>query len=98
MIVFHDISSRKMLAREQLRAEVAEETNRQLQTEISEREKAEHNRIRIKKYTNSIINSSLDMIERKLSARILRAYSRMKLKWAKYWKTLRSTEVSPVKL
>lgn len=62
MIVFHDISSRKMLAREQLRAEVAEETNRQLQTEISEREKAEQNLIRIQKYTNSIINSSLDMI------------------------------------
>lgn len=62
MIVLHDISSRKMLAREQLRAQVAEEMNRQLQTEISEREKAEQNLIRIQKYTNSIINSSLDMI------------------------------------
>ena len=62
MIVLHDISSRKMLAREQLRAEVAEEMNRQLQTEIFERKKAEQNLIRIQKYTNSIINSSLDMI------------------------------------
>ena len=62
MLVLHDISSRKMLAREQLRAQVAEEMNRQLQTEITEREKAEQNLIQIQKYTNSIINSSLDMI------------------------------------
>ncbi|MFT5861151.1 MAG: PAS domain S-box-containing protein [Flavobacteriaceae bacterium] len=62
MIVLHDISPQKMLAREQLRAQVAEEMNMQLQTEISEREKAEQNLIRIQKYTNSIIQSSLDMI------------------------------------
>ena len=62
LIVLHDISSRKMLAREQLRAQVAEELNEQLQNEISERTKAEQELIRVQKYANSIINSSLDMI------------------------------------
>jgi len=62
LLVMHDISSKKLLAREQLRAQVAEETNVQLQKEVADRKTAEQRLIQIQKYTNSIINSSLDMI------------------------------------
>lgn len=61
-LVVHDISTRKQLAREQLRAQIAEETNIQLQREIVERKKAEGKLIKAQKYAKSIIESSLDMI------------------------------------
>lgn len=61
-LVIHDISTRKQLAREQLRAQIAEETNIQLQREIVERKKVESKLTKAQKYTKSIIESSLDMI------------------------------------
>lgn len=61
-VLFHDISSRKQLAREQLRAQIAEETNLQLQREILERNKAEKELRHAQKYAKSIIESSIDMI------------------------------------
>jgi PAS domain S-box-containing protein len=61
-ITIHDISSRKLLAREQLRAQIAEETNLQLQREIIERRKLMKELVLTEKYTKSIIDSSLDMI------------------------------------
>lgn len=61
-LVVHDISTRKQLAREQLRAQIAEETNVQLQREIVERKKAESKLTKAQKYATSIIESSLDMI------------------------------------
>ncbi len=61
-LMIQDISTRKQLAREQLRAQIAEETNLQLQREIIERTKAEKELIQVQKYIRSIIDSSLDMI------------------------------------
>lgn len=61
-LTLHDISSRKLLAREQLRAQIAEETNLQLQREIIERRKLMKELLRTEKFTKSIIDSSLDMI------------------------------------
>jgi len=61
-LTIHDISSRKLLAREQLRAQIAEETNLQLQREIIERRKLMKELLLTEKYTKSIIDSSLDMI------------------------------------
>ena len=61
-LMMHDISTRKQLAREQLRAQIAEETNLQLQREIIERNKAEKDLRQAQKYARSIIDSSLDMI------------------------------------
>lgn len=61
-LMIHDISTRKQLAREQLRAQIAEETNLQLQREIIERNKAEKELRQAQKYARSIIDSSLDMI------------------------------------
>ena len=61
-LMIHDISTRKQLAREQLRAQIAEETNLQLQREILERGKAEKELHQAKQYARSIIDSSLDMI------------------------------------
>ena len=61
-LLIHDVSTRKQLAREQLRAQIAEETNLQLQREIIERTKAEKELRHAKQYARSIIDSSLDMI------------------------------------
>lgn len=61
-LLIHDISSRKQLAREQLRAQIAEETNLQLQREIIERTKVEKELRQAQKYARSLIDSSLDMI------------------------------------
>ena len=61
-LLLHDISTRKQLAREQLRAQIAEETNLQLQREIIERTKAEKELSQAQQYARSIIDSSLDMI------------------------------------
>ncbi len=61
-LLLHDISTRKQLAREQLRAQIAEETNLQLQREIIERTKAQKELGQAQQYARSIIDSSLDMI------------------------------------
>ena len=61
-LLIHDVSTRKQLAREQLRAQIAEETNLQLQREIIDRTKAEKELKHSKQYARSIIDSSLDMI------------------------------------
>lgn len=61
-IIIHDISSRKLLAREQLRAQIAEETNMQLQREIIERRKLMKELVTTERFTKSIIDSSMDMI------------------------------------
>jgi PAS domain S-box-containing protein len=61
-LLIHDVSTRKQLAREQLRAQIAEEINLQLQREIIERTKAEKELRHSKQYARSIIDSSLDMI------------------------------------
>lgn len=61
-IVVNDISTRKALAREQMRAQIAEETNLQLQREIVERKKTQTKLATTQKFNKSIIESSLDMI------------------------------------
>lgn len=61
-LVFQDISDRKKLEKEQLKFSVAEASNKMLKTEIVERKKIEKQLINNQKYTNSIINSSLDII------------------------------------
>jgi PAS domain S-box-containing protein len=61
-LTLHDTSPRKLLAREQLRAQMAEEMNLQLQREIIERRKLVKELERTEKFTKSIIDSSLDMI------------------------------------
>lgn len=61
-VVLNDITDRKQLEKEQLRAEIAEETNKRLQKEISERINAEKKLIENQQFTKSIIESSLDMI------------------------------------
>lgn len=61
-LLIHDVSTRKQLAREQLRAQIAEETNLQLQREIIDRTKAEKELRQAQQYARSIIDSSLDMI------------------------------------
>jgi PAS domain S-box-containing protein len=61
-VVCHDVSYKKQLQKEQLRAEIAEETTKRLQEEIDERIKAENRLIENQKFTRSIIDSSLDII------------------------------------
>ena len=61
-LVVNDISTRKALAREQMRAQIAEETNLQLQREIVERKKTQNKLATTQKFNKSIIESSLDMI------------------------------------
>jgi PAS domain S-box-containing protein len=61
-VVLSDISDKKLLQKEQLRAEIAEETNKRLQKEIAERLNAEKKLIENQQFTKSIIESSLDMI------------------------------------
>ncbi len=61
-IVLNDITDRKQLQKEQIRAEIAEETNKRLQKEIAERINAERKLIENQQFTKSIIESSLDMI------------------------------------
>lgn len=61
-IVLQDITPQKQLIKEQLRAQIAEETNYNLQQEISERKHAERTLQQTQKYTRLLIDSSLDMI------------------------------------
>lgn len=61
-IVMQDINPQKQLIKEQLRAQIAEETNFSLQQEIFERKQAERTLQQTQKYTRLLIESSLDMI------------------------------------
>jgi PAS domain S-box-containing protein len=57
-----DITERHKLEEEQLRAQLAEETNKQLKAEIEERKRAERLLEANQKYVRLMIDSSLDMI------------------------------------
>jgi len=61
-VVFHDISTQKQLLKEQLRAQLAEETSISLQQEINERINTEEKLKAAQKYSRMLIDSSLDMI------------------------------------
>jgi len=61
-IVMQDVNPQKQLIKEQLRAQIAEETNSSLQQEIYERKQAERTLQQAQKYTRLLIDSSLDMI------------------------------------
>lgn len=61
-VVFHDVSAKKLLAKEQTRAQIAEETNELLEQEITKRKVIQLELQESQKYTRLIINGSLDMI------------------------------------
>lgn len=61
-VVFHDISAQKQLAKERLKNQIAEESNKILQKEIEERIKIEQELLHNQNYTNNLISSSLDII------------------------------------
>tara|TARA_B100000809_G_scaffold57505_1_gene53621 strand:+ start:12914 stop:16087 length:3174 start_codon:yes stop_codon:yes gene_type:complete len=61
-VVFNDITFEKDLFKEKLRATIAEESNKILQKEINHRKKIEEKLIENQKYTQNVINSSLDII------------------------------------
>ena len=61
-LVVRNISDRKRVELEKLRAELAEENSRRLELEINERKEAERKLRLAEQFTRSIIDSSLDMI------------------------------------
>ncbi|HEY6161897.1 MAG TPA: PAS domain S-box protein [Bacteroidia bacterium] len=61
-VVCQDITYQRQLETERLRAEIAEESNKKLQQEITERKNAERILSETQKYTRMLIDSSLDMI------------------------------------
>ena len=61
-VVFHDISAKKLLLKEQSRAQIAEETNELLEQEITKRKVIQLQLLESQKYTRLIINGSIDMI------------------------------------
>ena len=61
-IVIQDISDRKKLQKELIKSEIAEETNKLLQVEISNRLLTEKKLLEATSFSNSIIDCSLDMI------------------------------------
>lgn len=61
-VILRDLTEHKKLLEEQLRAQVAEETNFKLQQEINERKKTERILFANQKYTRLLIESSLDII------------------------------------
>jgi PAS domain S-box-containing protein len=62
LVFFRDLTYQRQLEKEQLRAQIAEETNVRLQDEIQERKKTERRLREAQKYTRLLIDSSLDMI------------------------------------
>lgn len=62
LTVVHDITTEKQLAKEQIRAQIAEETNELLEQEITKRKVIQLQLQESQKYTRLIINSSIDMI------------------------------------
>lgn len=61
-VVFQDISDKKQLAKEKLKTQIAEESNKILQKEIEVRKKTEQQLVLNQNYTENIISSSLDII------------------------------------
>lgn len=61
-VILHKTEPEKLLVKEQLRAQVAEETNQKLQQEIAERKITERMLQNTQKFTRLLIDSSLDMI------------------------------------
>ncbi len=61
-VVFHDLSEKKLLLKEQARAQIAEETNELLEQEITKRKVIQLQLQESQKYTRLIINGSIDMI------------------------------------
>ncbi len=61
-VIIHDLSTEKKLIKEQLRAQVAEETNELLEQEITKRKVAQIKLTESENYIKNIIESSLDMI------------------------------------
>ncbi len=61
-VILHDLTYQKQLAKEQLRAQVAEETNKTLEKEIKEHKNTQRKLEVAQKFTRNIIDSSLDMI------------------------------------
>jgi len=61
-VVFQDISDKKQLAKERLKTQIAEESNKILQREIEVRKKTEQQLVINQNYTENIISSSLDII------------------------------------
>jgi len=61
-VVFHDVSEKKLLLKEQARAQIAEETNELLEQEITKRKVIQLQLQESQKYTHLIINGSIDMI------------------------------------
>lgn len=61
-VIVRDISLRKKAEEEQLRAQVAEKTNKALKKEIEQRKKVQEALTAARQYSESIINSSLDII------------------------------------
>ncbi|HEX8515087.1 MAG TPA: PAS domain S-box protein [Bacteroidia bacterium] len=62
LTVVHDISTQKQLVKEQMRAQIAEETNELLEQEITKRKVIQLQLQESQKYTRLLIESSLDMI------------------------------------
>jgi len=62
LTVVHDISTQKQLVKEQMRAQIAEETNELLEQEITKRKVIQLQLQESQKYTRLLINGSLDMI------------------------------------
>lgn len=61
-VVFHDLSEKELLLKEQARAQIAEETNELLEQEITKRKVIQLQLQESQKYTRLIINGSIDMI------------------------------------
>lgn len=62
LVAIHLVGTQKLLARETLRARIAEEANEVLKNEIAQKEQAQKELLKSQIYTKNIINSSLDMI------------------------------------
>lgn len=62
LVAIHLVGTQKLLARETLRARIAEEANEILKNEIAQKENAQKELLKSQFYTKNIINSSLDMI------------------------------------
>ncbi len=61
-LVVHNLTEKKQVERERLRAQIVEESNVVLHREVAERIKAQKELQESEKYIKNIINSSLDMI------------------------------------
>ena len=61
-VVFHDITAQKQLLKEQIRTQIAEESNQKLQQEIAERKNTERVLQYAQKYTRLLIDGSLNII------------------------------------